>query len=136
MREQVGMIEAMNETSVQACLLRLRHATALKDLRLQQGRYAEAETAMDVLRAHGDWNGAHGIRARAEVRLRSGDWEGAERYYREACALVDSNPDLMDEVWANDVLENLEKVLVRNGKPQEAVQVLQVRLRRIEGLGL
>lgn len=137
LRRQVGIVESMGEAatnSFQANLLLLRHASAVKDLRMQQGRYAEAEVAMDVLRDHGDWDGAHGVKARAEARLAMGDLPAAERFFREASGLIDSNPTFKDEVWVNDVLESFEKVLVLNGKLEEAAQASKTRLDRIEGL--
>jgi hypothetical protein len=137
LRRQLGVLEAMGEDAnagMQSALLRLRHAYAVKDLRMQQGRYAEAEVALDVLREYGDWDGAHGIKARAEARLAMGDLPAAEKFFREASELVDVNRDFKDEVWVLDVLENFGKVLILNDKPEEAAQVLRARQDRIERL--
>jgi hypothetical protein len=121
-------------SSESAQLLRFRHATTVKDLCLSNGDYASAEVALDGLRDWGDWDGALAFQTRADVRMRQGDLPGAEMYYREASRLIDNKSLFRDEMWISDILENLEKVLVLNGKGEEASKVRTRRERRIANL--
>lgn len=134
LRREVARMQARRSKNMQASLLMLRYATAVKDLALQQKRYADAAVSMDCLRDHGDWDGAHGLQARAETALAGENFEEAERFYREASEHVDINPDFKDESWANEMLTKLESLLITNGKEGEAQKVAQARLDRIARL--
>ena len=134
MRREVERIQARRVKNFQVSLLVLRHATAVKDLALQQKRYADAAVSMDILRDYGDWDGAHGLQARAEAALASGDFLAAESFYREATEHIDINPQFKDESWANQMLTKLEGLLIRNGKEDEAKKVAQAKLDRIARL--
>ncbi|OIW23814.1 hypothetical protein CONLIGDRAFT_110518 [Coniochaeta ligniaria NRRL 30616] len=131
---EVARMQARRAKNMQASLLMLRHATAVKDLALQQKRYADAAVSMDCLREHGDWDGAHGLQARAEAALAKEDFQAAESFYREASEHVDINPEFKDESWANEMLTKLEGLLIRNGKEDEANKIAQARLDRIARL--
>ncbi|KAK3689536.1 hypothetical protein B0T22DRAFT_375373 [Podospora appendiculata] len=121
--------------SCELAFLRHRHATAVKNLCLSQGRFQEAEEAMDGLRNHGDWDGALALQNRGDVRLEMGDLEAAEGYFRAASELVD-NPSLFrDEGWIGMVFKKLEEVLERRGKAEEAREVRRLRTERVERLG-
>lgn len=134
LRREVARMQARKVKNMQASLLMLRYATAVKDLALQQERYADAAVSMDCLRDYGDWDGGHGLQARAEAALASGGFQAAESFYREASEHVDINPEFKDESWANEMLTKLESLLIRNGKEDEAGKVAQARLDRIARL--
>jgi hypothetical protein len=134
LRREVARMQARRAKNMQASLLALRHATVVKDLALQQKRYADAAVSMDCLREYGDWDGAHGLQARAEAALASEDFQAAESFYREASEHVDINPEFKDESWAIDMLTKLESLLIRNEKEDEANHVAQARLDRIARL--
>jgi len=134
LRREVARMQARRAANMQASLLMLRHATAVKDLALRQGRFTDAAVSMDCLRDYGDWDGAHGLQARAEAALADEDFEAAESLYREASDHIDINPEFKDESWANEMLTKLEGLLMRNGKAHEAKKVAQARLDRIARL--
>ncbi|KAK3317766.1 hypothetical protein B0T19DRAFT_446709 [Cercophora scortea] len=121
--------------SCELAFLRHRHATAVKNLCLSQGRFQEAEEAMDSLREHGDWDGALALQNRGDVRLEMGDFEAAEGYFRAASGLVDNHSLFRDEGWIGMVFEKLEEVLERRGQTEEAREVRRVRAERVERLG-
>ncbi|KAK3939983.1 Clr5 domain-containing protein [Diplogelasinospora grovesii] len=139
-RQQLRRIENehLGKQSVELAFLRHRHCTALKNLRLQQGRHKEAEEAMDGLRKYGreygDWDGALALQNRGDVRLEVGDLQGAEWFYRAASLLVNNNSLFRDEGWANSVFEGLEKTLLGQGKVGEAAEVRNARQERIAKL--
>ncbi|KAB5549493.1 Clr5 domain-containing protein [Coniochaeta sp. 2T2.1] len=128
---EVARMKARKAKTKPASLLMLRYAVVVKDLALQQERYADAAVAMDCLLDHGDWDGAFGLQARAEAAVAAEDYEAAERFYREATEHVDINTEFKDEMWASRMLTELESVLMRNGKLCEADIVAQARLDRM-----
>lgn len=113
-------------------MMYLRHATAVKELHMKRGEYAQAATAMDWLLDKGDWDGGLGLQARGEAALAEGNWEAAEEFYREAKNHIGVNMQLKDAVWVNDVLEKLEMCLRHNGKDEEAAEVEKMKLEHIE----
>lgn len=131
LRREVAGMQARNAKNSQVNLLMLRYATAVKDLAMEQGRYTDVAISMDCLRGYGDWDGAHGLQARAEAAHASEDLVSAEKFYREATEHLGINPEFKDESWANAMLTKLETVLIRNGKEGEARNVAQARLDRI-----
>jgi hypothetical protein len=133
-REVEKLVESGDDNSEQSQMLYLRHATAVKELHLKRGEYAQAATAMDYLVGKGDWDRSQAILARGDAALAMGDWEAAEGFFREAKDHIHVDDGYKDESWVHNVLTQLETILRHNGKEEEAKEVLQMKLDHIEKL--
>lgn len=100
--------------------------------RAETGETAEAERqiheALPMLRRHwGDGSDSfwHAVRAAAQVAIRAGHFEEAERYARESIQIVDMAQRDAVDTWRAESLELLGEALLGEKKYVEAMRLLQ-----------